>query len=362
MKFDKTNTKLLEYVDDLLITMKENIIASEIYNDYFVNNYSPLLDAKDEKDYFFKLSKLLDIDVDDEDLMCIISSNQIDKISHLNIEEYLKDPYIKNVKFKETTKGKYRLKLDNYPAFLGFNFDEISVNPEDFYREFTKIGYFSKDYKYPSLSDNKATWMSVVPHEIKTMKKHIEVAKGNVLVIGLGLGYYPYMIHLKDEVKHIDIIETDKDIIDIFNEVIFPNFPHKEKISIIHQDGFEYLKNADLNKYDEVFIDIYHDAHEGIVPFLKIKPLEKKYLKTHFSYWIDTSLFALLRRMILTLIDEELFSKETIDYTIFYNENDKIINLLHDFLDKTLIKSMKDLKELLSEKSLNEIAKNLNYA
>ena len=57
--------------------------------------------------------------------------------------------------------------------------------------------------------------MSLNPNEIETMKPFINKGHGNVLVLGLGMGYVPFMMALKDDVRHITIIEKDKNIIGV---------------------------------------------------------------------------------------------------------------------------------------------------
>ena len=83
-------------------------------------------------------------------------------------------------------------------------YDDIDI--KDNFIEVSKIGYFNKSFKYLVVNKNDVTWMSTDPNEINTMKDAINNAKGNVLVFGLGLGYYAYMISLKKEVKKITII------------------------------------------------------------------------------------------------------------------------------------------------------------
>ena len=61
-------------------------------------------------------------------------------------------------------------------------------------------------------------WMSTDPNEIITMNPYIQKAHGDILVMGLGLGYYPFMTALKDDVKSITIIEKDPKVIDIFKK------------------------------------------------------------------------------------------------------------------------------------------------
>ena len=54
------------------------------------------------------------------------------------------------------------------------------------------------------------------------MKLPVERAKGKVLTFGLGLGYFAYMCSLKEEVESVTVVEKDKSVIKLFNEIILP--------------------------------------------------------------------------------------------------------------------------------------------
>ena len=47
---------------------------------------------------------------------------------------------------------------------------------------------FKSDYIYPSIRLYDTEWMSLNQHEIRTMEVPIQLAKGKVLTLGLGLG------------------------------------------------------------------------------------------------------------------------------------------------------------------------------
>ena len=79
--------------------------------------------------------------------------------------------------------------------------------------------------------------MELVPHEINSMEIDINKAKGNILVVGLGLGYFAYMTSNKKEVSSVTILEKDKDIIEIFNSCLLDEFENKSKIKIINDDA-----------------------------------------------------------------------------------------------------------------------------
>ena len=136
---------------------------------------------------------------------------------------------------------------------------------------------------------------------------------------------------------------------------------NKGKIHIINTDAFEFLNNNDLNKFDYIFSDIWHNAGDGLPLYLKIKKYETLYPNTKFDYWIETSLLALLRRYVLTVFEEQLDDSTVDDYLNAINENDIIVNKLYFLLIDYEINNEDDLKQLLSDKSLKDIATKLDY-
>ena len=114
--------------------------------------------------------------------------------------------------------------------------------------------------------------MAIKPNEIETMKKPIADAFGNVLVCGLGLGYYAYMISNKDTVNSITIIEKDQRVIKLFNDYILPQFENGHKIRIVNDDALIYLKEkAPKIEYDFIFVDLWHDASDGVELYINTK-------------------------------------------------------------------------------------------
>ena len=200
--------------------------------------------------------------------------------------------------------------------------------------------------------------MSLIPHEINTMKNHIKDAFGNVLVLGLGLGYYVFHIARKKDVDKITIIEKDKRVIKIFKENLLPYFENKDKITIIEDDAIKYLSTP--KDYDYCFCDIYHNVEDGLPLYILIKQNEKYHPYTKFSYWIETSLLAMLRRELLTVFEENYYAHyKDNDYLKASNINDKIINALYFATKNAVINNEDDLRNLLTDESLKEIVKKL---
>ena len=190
--------------------------------------------------------------------------------------------------------------------------------------------------------------MSLNPNEIETMKPFIEKAKGDVLVLGLGMGYVPFMMSEKSEVKHITIIEKDKNIINLFNKVLFPSFRNKNKITIICDDAISYVSNK--KRYDYIFADLWHNPDDGLDLFIKLKRINKS-----IDCWLETSLIALLRRCMITLIEEQLEGLTEDNYKKAKTPTDRTINHYYEKTKNLVINNEDDLWNLLSNSSLIEL-------
>ena len=266
---------------------RNNLIMSKLsiylnnYSDYItkemIDNIKKEFGFNDLETFKIILTSLLEIT--DKELI-----HEFDKIVfELDNNKYENNLYYKNISFRNIKSNKWSFKYESYKPYEAFVFNDLrSINN----KLYPCIGYFKEEYKYPVVLENNREWMLITPNEIETMEKPINEATGNVLTYGLGLGYYAYMVSMKEDVKTVTIIEKDKEIIELFSKYILPQFKYKDKIKIINMDAFEYfIKDI---YYDFVFVDIWHDPSDGIDLYLKFKSLEKKNIK--YSYWIEDTI------------------------------------------------------------------------
>lgn len=275
-----------------------------------------------------------------------------------DIEE---NEYFKNIKIPHKTKGKFSLSYEKHirgDLFADKEPGEIG------YLYIPFCGYYKDNLKYPIITEDGAVWMSITPNEINTMEEHINLATGKVLTLGLGLGYYQYMAHLKEDVKEIVIIEKEQAVIDLFKENILPQFKYPEKITIIQEDAFRYLEKLNGDEYDYCFCDIWKDCLEGLPLYLKLKKIENKLSNTvnntnsfKFSYWIENSILMQMKLLIPSILQEELFG----------DSNKKMENILSKITEideiKKIIKHEKltypdSVKKLFTYDYLKQILKN----
>lgn len=318
-----------------------------------------------EKEEFAKYISVLDTNIEEGEYFNEILSSSLlvnkqkepFEIKELLLEEYLENPYYEMVKPSKAKEGNIHLCYDKYVRKEGFVYDEIILG--DYMREKTPFGYFNEDFHFLSLKEKGTTWMSVTPHEINTMKENVKEAYGDVIVLGLGLGYFPFMISNKPNVKTITIIENNANIVDIFAKHLAPFFPHLEKIRILEDDAFSFLSKDFKGNY--LFADLWHLPEDGLPLYCKILSFEKEHRGCQFAYWIEKSMLALLRRAAIILLDEEMNGSGDEDYRYEETFSDHLINEVHRALEDKEINAIQDIEELLSFKSLKDIARKLKF-
>jgi hypothetical protein len=229
-------------------------------------------------------------------------------VKRLDENEYYQNPYYKSIKIPNKQIGKWTLGVQEYQHYEAFIRDDIII---DGYKEIPQIGYFDKKFIFPTVFENGVEWMAIKPNEIETMKNAIKAAHGDVLVYGLGLGYYAYMISLMEAVTSITIIERDESVIKLFKEYILPQFENKYKIKIVKGDAFDYAENEAKNhKYDFAFVDLWHDVSDGTEMYMKMKKLEKHLPNTEFFYWIEKSILSAIRVRLFDTIFKQVTKDE----------------------------------------------------
>ena len=314
---------------------EEGITSKDSMNEIFLENLNLELNK-------YTLKKLKEYELDD--------------IKELNPNDYLSNEYYKNIKVKEINFNGYHLYYKKYLPYEIFIYDDIKeVN----FKEINRIGYFKEEFNLLSIDKNDETWMLISPHEINTMKDYISKMKGNCLIYGLGLGYFPYMLSLKEDVSKITILEKDPSIIKLFKENIFPLFKNKEKIEIIECDAVEYSDNLKKNNihYDYHFIDLWHNQLDALEFYLYFKKNEIE--NDTYFYWIEDSIMCYIRRMLITLFIEYKEGFNEKNYKKASTFEDKVINSLYFYLKNNEFNTMDDIYSLLSKESIKTIVKNL---
>jgi len=215
-------------------------------------------------------------------------------IKRLDTDSYGRNPYYRDISIPEIGFGDWELKYDKYEPYEAFIYDDLVVD-EDF-KEVPRIGFFSEEFHFPAVAQNGHEWMAIKPNEIETMRSPIDTVEGEVVTFGLGLGYFAYMASIKERVRSITVVERDREVIQLFERHILPQFRHRDKIEIVSADAFEYAERRMPGKnFDYAFVDLWHDASDGLALYLMMKKLERFNPRTKFLYWIEESLLSSFR-------------------------------------------------------------------
>ena len=336
-----TDTKLINMnVADALLFVYQNELHP------FKNEIDRIIANKkvnETQALYLWLMNRLDVDLNDEELLSISNKYFLGNMHKQDLEKYIENPYVKAIKDLNINEQQYSLKTLTYRPYQLFPLNDLQIDEKDYFAEFTPIGFFDKKYDYLALLHKKRIWMSLNPNEINTMVPHIEKAKGNILVLGLGLGYFPFMCSLKNEVKSITIIERDQNIINLFKKYLLDKFPYKNKINIIRDNAIYYLEEND--GYDYIFADLWHDSIDGLQAYLKLKKMQERH-QLNMSYWLENSFSAYLRRIAISILNKEQ------EFFIEGSFNKEIYTKLKEAISS----SDKDLSSLLSEKELLQMA------
>lgn len=162
-----------------------------------------------------------------------------DAVHCLETRKYRDNPYLENIKFPDTATRHWKFTHYSYRPYEAFICNDIDIDKN--LREVPQIGFFRERFAYPAVEQDGREWMAVKPSEIETMRAPIEEATGRVVTLGLGLGYFAYMVSEKPDVTSLDIVERSEEAIALFERHILPQFPNKEKIRIIRSDAFGFL-------------------------------------------------------------------------------------------------------------------------
>lgn len=194
------------------------------------------------------------------------------------------DAYMRAVTVPEKRIGKFL--LTNVPYARGeiFQYDmptvtEALVTP--------KLGFFTQKVTFPSVYEGEMPWVSVCPSEMASMAPDIPAARGKCLVLGLGLGYYAFHIAQNPAVSAITVVEHSRGIIKLFEDVLLPQFPNREKIRVAYADAFAFLENVREGDYDFCYADIWESDIDGAAAYQRIKPQDDRLAGTLFRYWIE---------------------------------------------------------------------------
>ncbi len=217
------------------------------------------------------------------------------------IDRYQNDPYYSQIRIPHLKMGNWELTHRTLQPGEAFVCDDFLVTDDR--RMIPQIGFFTQPFAFPAVLENGTEWMTLMPNEMVTTAEAVKLANGRVLTYGLGLGYFAYLASQKEEVTSVTVVERSPEVIDLFATHILPQFPHRDKITLVCRDAFAFAEHEmTAGRYRFVFTDIWHDVGDGKPLYLKMKAYESRCPGTVFAYWLENS--------IRCYLDDCLFSGE----------------------------------------------------
>ncbi len=216
-----------------------------------------------------------------------------EKAKKLDAREFTHNPYMAILGGMPLRSGDCMLMPSAYEAG-----EILCYDMPDFSEELVvpRLAFFTKRVLFPTLYEKDTPWMSVCPSEINSMQEAIAQAKGRVLVLGLGLGYYAHAVAEKESVESVTVVELSREVIDLFDRAVLPKLDFHGKLTVVQSDAIEYLAKTELGAFDFCFADIWEGALDGARWYKQILPHASRLKTTEFAYWIEDAILAYLQK------------------------------------------------------------------
>jgi len=122
---------------------------------------------------------------------------------------------------------------------------------------------------------NKQIWMSYTPMEVLSQRAGLKMAKGKVLIGGLGMGWLANRVAAKKQVTEVVVVDLDDDVLQLASPCCM-----SKKITLVHGDVW---KEVDKYGDDWTFLfDVWPNYG-----FNKDEPEMRRFRKSHpnAKYW-----------------------------------------------------------------------------
>lgn len=105
--------------------------------------------------------------------------------------------------------------------------------------------------------EGSSSWMSMAAVELQSQEIGVRAAYGNVVVLGLGMGWAAVNMAVRDEVDRVTVVDINSDVINLIRNCgIFDQIPveAREKLEIIEGDALTWRPD---HKVDTLLADIW---------------------------------------------------------------------------------------------------------
>jgi len=130
-------------------------------------------------------------------------------------------------------------------------------------------------------------------------------------------------------------------------------FPHQNKITMVHQDAFEFLNQR--VQADHMFVDIYRTAQDGLPLYASFKKLENKFQGMKWHYWLENSILGLFRRYLMIYLEEQLQGLKNESYQSPKTIEDRVLSEIHRINESTNIENVTQIQSWLSKENMKRM-------
>lgn len=131
---------------------------------------------------------------------------------------------------------------------------------QTFFRDQVGTAIFDGDVAIPALYERDPRtgrfgphpWMSLTPSEIMTLREGTALARGHVVVAGLGLGHQLREVARRLQVRKITLVERSATLVDWLLPVLRPAI--RKPLTVVVGDAFEVMPRL---RADIALVDIY---------------------------------------------------------------------------------------------------------
>lgn len=121
----------------------------------------------------------------------------------------------------------------------------------------------------------ESPWMSLTPAELMTLRPGTRMAKGRVVVAGLGLGHQLIEVSKRLQVKRVILVERNRELVDWLLPVVRKHV--RKPLEVVVGDAYAEIPKL---KADVALIDIfprYGEGHQGVARLKAASPKIKKF-------------------------------------------------------------------------------------
>ena len=249
---------------------------------------------------------------EEKDVLLLFSQYGVPQHSLKISPKLLKNhPYFRNIQLKEIQTETVSYKETVIPKRRLMNTDFLKPLGKYLFH-YHPLGYFEEDILMPALHEEETVWMAPAVSEFSSMEEGIRKGHGKCLTFGLGIGLIVYMWLRKEEVTDVTIVEFNKDVIQLFQKHILPQFPEGKSVNIIHGDAFDYYKEDFLQQFDYVYVDFWESTEDGLTYYTKL--METGVDLPQVDFWIEDAILMDVKYLTFLYLQQMYEGKTASDF------------------------------------------------